>query len=349
MAHDIPAPMLAKAVASIPDPSATPGGFSYEPKWDGFRVLASFDGESIELGSRGAKPLTRYFPELVAALKDQLTTPCLIDGEIAVAREIDGTRRLDWEALSARIHPAQSRVSLLAQQTPAILIAFDLLSEGGEDLTNQPFETRRQRLEELCRPLHDPLFLTRTTRDPHQAQDWLDRFEGAGLDGVIAKRLDAPYEPGKRTMLKIKHARTADVVLLGYRIHSSGAGVGSLLVGLYDDNDRLHSVGGIAAFTTKRRLALIDELADLVLRDDDGEPLTIDKQRSRFSGGTDKRVIALRPERVIEVRYDQLEGDRFRHTVQFERWRNDRDPHSCTFAQLETVPTYDLADVLNAD
>lgn len=345
--YEIPAPMLAKSVPEIPDPDKTPGGLSYEPKWDGFRALISWDGTEVELGSRGAKPLTRYFPELVKACARLLPEPCLLDGEIVVADGAEGSQRLQWEILSQRIHPAASRVTMLSETHPAMFVAFDLLARGERDLQSQPFETRRAELEDLLAGVPHPLHLTRTTRDPDLARRWLAEFEGAGLDGIVAKPLAQPYAPGKRTMFKIKHARTADVVALGYRIHKSGEGVGSLLVGLHDENGTLRNVGGVAAWSDARRRELIDELAPLVERDEDGGAVTGETDRSRFSGSKDVSFVRLRPERVLEVRYDQLEGDRFRHTVQFERWRPDRDPRSCTFDQLETVSAYDLGDVLD--
>lgn len=336
--------MLAKAVSSIPAQSA---GMSYEPKWDGFRALISWDGESIEIGSRGAKPLTRYFPELVEAFARLLPEPCLLDGEIVVPTGQPGAQRLDWEALSQRIHPAASRIATLSERTPAVFIAFDLLARGDRDLQGEPFSTRRAELVELLRDVPAPIHVTRTTDDPVVAQRWLAEFEGAGLDGVVAKQRSQPYAPGKRTMLKIKHARTADVVALGYRIHKSGAGVGSLLVGLYDADGALTQVGGVSAFTNARRLALIDELAPLVETDAAGDAVQGDGERSRFTAsGKDTTFVRLRPERVLEVRYDQLEGRRFRHTVQFERWRPDRDAASCTYDQIEKIAAYDLADVL---
>lgn len=347
MRYDIPAPMLAKAVATVPDPAKTSGGLLFEPKWDGFRGLIAWDGESVEIGSRGAKPLTRYFPELVDAIPAILPGPCLLDGEIVVATGPRGAQRLDWEALSQRIHPAASRVAKLAVETPAMFVAFDLLADGDDDLRAQPFATRRARLEERLREVPHPLHLTRTTRDRETAVRWLAEFEGAGLDGVVAKPLDQPYAPGKRTLLKIKHARTADVVALGYRIHKSGTGVGSLLVGLYDADGTLRQVGGVAAWSDARRRSLIDELAPLVERDESGTAVTAEGERSRFSGSKDVSFVRLRPEKVLEVRYDQLEGARFRHTVQFERWRPDREARSCTYEQLDTVAGYDLADVLD--
>lgn len=347
MPYEIPAPMLAKSVPEIPDPAKTPGGLSYEPKWDGFRALISWDGENVEIGSRGAKPLTRYFPELVDAFARLLPEPCLLDGEMVVPVLRDGRRRLDWESLSQRIHPAASRVNMLAEQTPAMFIAFDLLAVGDRDLQGEPFRVRREALVDLLRDVPDPIHVTRTTDDPELARRWLAEFEGAGLDGVVAKPLDQPYAPNKRAMFKIKHARTADVIALGYRVHKSGSGVGSLLVGLYGEDGTLSQVGGVAAWSDKRRQELVDELAPLVERDADGEVLRGEGEPSRFqSGRADSSFVKLRPERVLEVRYDQLEGWRFRHTVQFERWRPDRDPRSCTYQQLETVAAYDLADVL---
>ena len=330
----------------MPDPAKTPGGLSFEPKWDGFRALVSFDGESVEIGSRGAKPLTRYFPELVEAFARILPEPCLIDGEIVVPRGEPGAQRLDWESLSQRIHPAASRVTMLSEQTPAMLIAFDLLARGDRDLQGEPFSTRRAELVDLLGGVPHPLHVTRTTADAAVAERWLAEFEGAGLDGVVAKPLAQPYAPNKRTMFKIKHARTADVVTFGYRIHKSGRGVGSLLVGLYDDAGELWNVGGVAAFSNQRRLELIDELEPLVARDDDGAAVTGETEKSRFSGGRDAGFVRLRPERVLEVRYDQLEGRRFRHTVQFARWRPDREPASCTYDQLDTISAYDLGAVL---
>lgn len=346
MPYDIPPPMLAKAVPAVPDPAKTPGGLSFEPKWDGFRALVSWDGTDVEIGSRGAKPLTRYFPELVAAFRDLLPAPCLIDGEIVVPTGPAGAQRLDWEALSQRIHPAASRVGTLAAETPAMFIGFDLLAREDADLTRRPFAERRAALVDLLSDVPHPVHVTRTTDDPSVAERWLREFEGAGLDGVIAKPLASAYAPGKRAMFKVKHARTADVVLLGYRIHRSGSGVGSLLLGLYDAAGELVSVGGASAFTDRRRRELVTELEPWVERDADGAAVTAESDRSRFSGSKDVSFVRLRPERVLEVRYDQLEGRRFRHTVQFDRWRPDRDPRSCTYDQLESVAAYDLADVL---
>ena len=356
MTHpQLPSPMLAKAVDTVPEPTKVDGGLSYEPKWDGFRGIVSFDGETVEIGSRGSKPLTRYFPELTSALAELLPSPCVLDGEVVVAVGRPGAQRLDWEALSQRIHPAASRVAKLAAETPALFVAFDLLSLNGDELLDRPFGERRAALEEFASELPAPLHVTRTTLDVDLARRWLDEFEGAGLDGVVAKPLAAPYAPGKRTLFKIKHHRTADVVVLGYRVHKSGSGVGSLLVGLYDDTDagegerasaRLLGVGGISAFSDKRRQELVDELAPLVERDESGDAVLGESDRNRFSSSKDTSFVRLRPERVVEVRYDQMEGARFRHTVQFERWRPDRDPRSCTFEQLELPRAYDLGDVL---
>jgi ATP-dependent DNA ligase len=335
------APMLAKAVDGVPDKP----GLSYEPKWDGFRAIVYVDGDDVVLDSRGAKPLTRYFPELVAELTRQFTVPVVLDGEIVVRFGQPGNEHLDWEALSQRIHPAESRVTKLSVETPASFVAFDLLYLDGRSLLDEPFETRREALVELFATLEPPLHVTQATTDVTVARRWLEEFEGAGLDGVVSKPLDAAYAPNKRTMFKTKHKRTADVVVTGYRVHKSGTGVGSLLLGLYD-GDRIVSVGGVSAFTDATRLALIDELAPLVVRDEEGAAVVGATERSRFSGNKDTSFVQLRPERVIEVRYDQMEGTRFRHSAQFERWRDDRDAKSCTFDQLEVPAAYDLGDVL---
>jgi len=340
------APMLAKAVDAVPEPDAVPGGYSYEPKWDGFRGIAYADGADVEIASRGSKPLTRYFPELVDALTRLLPAPCVLDGEIVVATGPAGAARLDWEALSQRIHPAESRIALLAEQTPAMFVAFDLLAVRGESLLDSPFDERRAALERLMTGVPDPLRLSRVTTDVAIARRWLVEFEGAGLDGVVAKPRASAYAPGKRTMLKIKHKRTADVVLLGYRVHKSGSGVGSLLLGLYDASGELRNVGGVSAFSDLRRRELVEELAPLVLRDESGEAVTGETDRSRFSGSKDVSFVRLEPSLVLEVRYDQMEGRRFRHTVQFERWRPDREARSCTFEQLDLPAAYDLGDVL---
>lgn len=342
---DLPiAPMLAKSVAEVPeDPD---GRLLYEPKWDGFRGIVAWDGTEVEIGSRGEKPLTRYFPELVNAFRDLLPEPCVLDGEIVVPVAVSGGQRLAWDALTQRIHPAESRVAKLAAETPAMFVAFDLLARGDRDLTGEPLEVRRRELESLLRGVPHPISVTRTTTDAELARRWLEEFEGAGLDGVIAKPLDGVYQPGKRAMLKVKHKRTADVVAIGYRIHKSGTGVGSILVGLYDDSGRIWNVGGISAFSAAKRVELIDELDPYVERDESGAAVSGETERSRFASSKDVSFVKLRPELVIEVRYDQMEGERFRHTVQFERWRPDRDPESCTYAQLEVPVAYDLASIL---
>lgn len=338
-------PMLAKLTDAVPRPDKVAGGLAYEPKWDGFRGIVYFDGTDVEIGSRGSKLLTRYFPELVATFKEQLGHPCILDGEIVVRQGKPGAERLDWEALSQRIHPAASRVEKLSVETPASFVAFDLLSLDGKSLLDAPFSERRAVLEKLLAKATPPLHLTQTSDDPAVAIRWLEEFEGAGLDGVVAKPLAAAYSPGKRIMFKTKHDRTADVVLLGYRVHKSGAGVGSLLLGLYGADGELRNVGGASAFSDARRLELVDELAPLVKRDEGGEVVKGATDRSRFSGSKDVSFVALDPVRVIEVKYDQMEGSRFRHTVQFYRWRLDRDARSCTFDQLERPIAYDLGQV----
>lgn len=340
----IPEPMLAKPVPQVPDDE----GLSFEPKWDGFRAIVAVSPTGdVEIGSRGSKPLTRYFPELVAEFARQLPAGTVVDGEIIVRRGEPGSERLDWEALSQRIHPADSRVQKLSVETPASFVGFDLLARDGASLLEAPFSERRAALEAVLADAEPPVHLSQTTPDPEVARRWLVEFEGAGLDGVIAKPLAATYQPGKRTMLKIKHSRTADVVLHAYRVHKSGQGVGSLLLGLYTDDGQLLPVGGASAFSNARRLELIDELAPLVERDEAGEIVTGEGERSRFSSSKDVSYVKLRPERVIEVKYDQMEGWRFRHAVQFLRWRDDRDPKSCTYDQLEAPIAYDLSEVLS--
>lgn len=339
-------PMLAKAVDAVPAPDSVEGGLGYEPKWDGFRAIVRWDGERVEIGSRGSRPLTRYFPELTAAFASLLPAPCVVDGEIVLRSGIPGAEKLDWEALSQRIHPAESRIRRLSQETPASFVAFDLLALDGEDLLETPFAVRRERLESLLAGVGAPLHLTQLTTDVELARRWLVEFEGAGLDGVVAKPLAAVYAPGKRVMLKVKHHRSADVVVTGYRVHKSGNGVGSLLLGLYDDAGQLRGVGGASAFSDARRLSLLDELEPVVLRDSDGAPVHGEGERTRFSAGKDVSFVRLRPELVAEVRYDQMEGARFRHTVQFDRWRPDREARSCTFEQLELPAAYDLSRVL---
>jgi ATP-dependent DNA ligase len=339
-------PMLAKAVSAVPTTAPGGGALLYEPKWDGFRGIVAYDGETVEIGSRGGKTLTRYFPELVEGLAAALPGPCVLDGEVVVPTGEPGAQRLDWEALSQRIHPAATRVAKLAAETPASFIAFDLLAEGDRSLLGTPFGERRSALEALLPAPAAPLFVSQVTGDADLAERWLAEFEGAGLDGVVAKPVGAVYSPGKRTMLKIKHHRTADVIATGYRIHASGHGVGSLLLSLYDAEGVLRQVGGVSAFTNTVRDRLIEELAPLVARDHDGEPVRGEGERNRFSSSKDTSFVVLRPERVLEVRYDQMEGARLRHTAQFERWRPDRDARSCSFEQLEVPHDYDLGAVL---
>ncbi len=344
-------PMLAKAVKGVPAADSVPGGLAYEPKWDGFRCLVLRDGDEVELASRGSKPLTRYFPELVEHVRRLLPEKCVIDAEIVVRTGEPGAERLHWENLSARIHPAESRVRLLAEQTPAELVCFDLLSIGDESLLEQPFRDRRERLEGTLKGLadEDPIHLTQVTTDATVAAGWFEQFEGAGLDGVVAKPLEQPYAPGKRTMLKIKHHRSADAVVYGYRVHKSGRGVGSLLLGLYTEHegeDQLVPVGGIAAFTNARRLELVEEFEPLVIRDEDGKVVDAATDRSRFSASKDVSFVPVRPERVVEVAFDQMEGRRFRHAVTFVRWRPDREPTSCRLDQVDRAPAYDLGEVL---
>ncbi|MEU2951498.1 ATP-dependent DNA ligase [Streptomyces xanthochromogenes] len=345
-------PMLAKSVAKIPP------GMSYEAKWDGFRAIVHRDGPEIVIGSRNGKPLTRYFPELAAALEERLPERCVMDGEIVVAHE----GRLDFDRLSERIHPAASRVKLLAEQTPASFIAFDLLALGDTSLLDTPLAERRALLTDALEGVSAPVHLAPATTDIEVARRWFEQYEGAGLDGVVAKPLDLPYRPDARLMYKIKHERTADVVVAGYRHHKSGPVVGSLLLGLYDDEGALQHVGVCAAFPMKRRAELIDELAPLLMADPVAEKhpwaawaeeaahegARLPGAPSRWTGKKDLSWVAVRPERVVEVAYDHMEGDRFRHTAQFRSWRPDRSPRSCTYAQLEEPVRYDLAEVLSS-
>ena len=334
------APMLAKAVAAIPL-----GAFSYEPKWDGFRSIVFRDGDEIEITSRNERPMTRYFPELVVALRSELPERCVVDGEIVVPDPSRG--RLDFEALQQRIHPAESRVRLLAERTPAHFVAFDLLALGDHDLTAEPFEARRRLARggagyrATARSRHP---LDSRCQIPHGGGS--SEFEGAGLDGIVAKPLDGTYQPGKRVMFKIKHERTADCVVGGYRTYKGDAhAVGSLLLGLYDDQGELVSVGVVGAFSAEKRRSLFEELQPLVTTfeghpwdwaaQEPGARTPRSAEVSRWSADKDLSFVPLRPELVVEVRYDHMEGNRFRHTAQFVRWRPDREPRSCTFEQLE--------------
>jgi ATP-dependent DNA ligase len=352
--------MLAKPVKGIPDPGKF-GGLSFEPKWDGFRCLVFKDGDEVELASRNTKPLTRYFPEVVAAAREQLPERCVLDGELFVALGGAGEARLEFEILQERIHPANSRITMLAEKTPASYVAFDLLALGDESFVDRPFAERRAAMEAALADLDGPCHLTRTTTDPAEAEQWFTEFEGAGLDGVIAKPLGAAYQQNARTMLKIKHARTADVVLCGYREHKTSTPenplLGSLLLGLYADG-KLQHIGVSASFTAVRRAELIAELQPLVCPIEEhpwGEwaewaianPDRIPGTQSRWSAGKDLSFTPLRPERVLEVGYDHMEGRRFRHTAQFKRWRPDRDPESCGYEQLEEPSGYDLAKILS--
>ena len=345
-------PMLAKLIDRVPD-----GDFIYEPKWDGFRSIVFRDGDEIEIGSRNERPMTRYFPEVVEAVEDNLPERCVVDGEIVVP-DADG-KRLDFELLQMRIHPAASRVKLLAQQTPAHFVAFDLLALDDRDLMGEPFEERRHALEEALVDAASPIHATPATRDRELAVQWFEEFEGAGLDGVVAKPLDVTYQPDKRVMFKIKHVRTVDCVVAGYRVHKTDKqAIGSLLLGLYDAEGDLASVGVVGAFPMAQRRRLFQELQPLVTtfeqhpwnwaREEMGTRTPRHSEFSRWSAGKDLMFVPLRPERVVEVRYDHMEGDRFRHTTQFVRWRPDRDPRSCTYEQLQEPISYDLAGIFGS-
>jgi ATP-dependent DNA ligase len=356
--------MLAKPVAEIP------AGRLYEPKWDGFRAIVFRDGDEVVIGSRNERDMTRYFPDLVVAVRANLPERCVVDGEIVVA-SADG-QGLDFWALQQRIHPADSRVRMLAEATPASLVVFDLLALGDDDLTGRPFSERRSRLEGALAGAAPPVHLTPVTDDPDLARQWFEVFEGAGLDGLIVKAPDLTYQPDKRVMAKVKHVRTADCVVAGYRVHRSAAdAVGSLLLGLYDDEDvspvpeemrgegdgpALVPVGVVGAFPMARRRELLVELQPLVVDMADhpwnwaAAEVAARKGRgegSRWRRDQDLSFVPLRPERVVEVRYDYMDGFRFRHTAQFVRWRPDRDPSSCGFAQLEKPVPFDLATVLS--
>ncbi|RZT25087.1 ATP-dependent DNA ligase [Mycobacterium sp. BK558] len=340
-------PMLSKSVTEIP-PDAW-----YEPKWDGFRSILFRDGDDVELGSRNVRPMTRYFPEIAAAARAELPQRCVIDGEIVIASGAG----LDFEALQLRLHPAASRVRMLAEQTPAAFIAFDLLALGERDLTALPFAERRAALVDALAGCGPTFHVTPATTDLATAHRWFDEFEGAGLDGVVAKPPTLPYQPDKRVMFKIKHQRTADCVVAGYRLHKSGPdAIGSLLLGLYAADRSLASVGVIGAFPMARRRALFTELQPLVTSFDDHpwnwaahvDPEVVRRYGggSRWNAGKDLSFVPLRPERVVEVRYDHMEGSRFRHTAQFNRWRPDRDPRSCTYDQLDRPVTFRLTDIV---
>ncbi len=347
-------PMLAKRVDELP----AAGAWIFEPKWDGFRALVFRDRDEIEIQSRDEKPLNRYFPELVDTLRLQLPPRCVLDGEIVIAK--DGG--LDFDSLQLRLHPAASRVKLLSKQIPASIVFFDLLSEGDSDLRGESFEMRRQMLEALLSSVKPPIHLTPATRESSVASDWFRRFEGAGLDGVIAKPISGLYEPNKRVMLKVKHERDCDCVVAGFRWYkkSERTAVGSLLLGLFDDSGAFQHVGVCASFTAEKRRELVEFLAPY--RDDalakhpwkqwagseaaDAEAgHRIPGGQSRWSQGKDLSWEPLRPELVVEVAYEHMQGDRFRHMAHFRRWRTDKRPTDCTYAQLEVIPPQELSEI----
>jgi ATP-dependent DNA ligase len=348
------APMLAKLARELPAGE----DLVYEPKWDGFRCVAFRDGDEVELGSRNERPLTRYFPELLGPIQQEFPTRAVVDGEIVIA----GEHGLEFEALLQRIHPAASRVALLASTTPASFVAFDLLALDGRDLRAEPFSTRRALLEESLEGCAPPIHLTPATRERSVAADWFSRFEGAGLDGVVAKRLELPYREGERQMIKVKHERTADCVVAGFRWHKSGGVIGSLLLGLYDRSGVLHHVGVTASFTVARRRELVDEIAPYRLDDLEGHPwagwahFEADAAAtgrkpgapSRWNATKDLSWEPLEPVLVCEVAYDHLQGDRFRHGTTFRRWRPDRRPETCTYEQLDAAVPAELAAVFGA-
>ena len=346
-------PMLSSAADALPAGE----GWQFEPKWDGFRTLVFRDGDEILLQSRDEKPMNRYFPELIAPLQRTLPERCVVDGEVVIV----GAGGLDFEALLLRIHPAASRVKLLAAESPASFVAWDLLALGDEDLRQAPLAERRERLERVLGDAEPPVHLSPATRDRALAEDWFRRFEGAGLDGVIAKREDGAYEPARRAMLKIKHARTADCVVAGFRWHKEGAGiVGSLLLGLYDEDGALQHVGVTSSFTMVTRRALATELAPLRAGALEHHPWrewanAMDESqrmpgaRSRWNAGKDLSWEPLRIERVCEVKYDHLQGRRFRHAATFLRWRPDRSPDDCRYDQLEVTPAYELATIFGQE
>ncbi len=346
--------MLSKATAEIPDGDE----WHYEPKWDGFRCIVFRDGDEVVLASRNEKPFTRYFPELIEPLKASLPPACVIDGEIVIA-SADGNG-LDFDALLQRIHPADSRVRRLAAETPSSFVAFDILAVGDRNLMNEPLSERLDHLRAALAGAEPPIYLCPSSADLDTARDWFTRFEGAGLDGVIAKRLGDVYTPDKRTLVKVKHTRTAECVVAGYRIHKDGKGVGSLLLGLYDESGQLHHVGVTAAFTVTFRTELLELLAPLL----DGALIDhpwadwanamahadarLPGAGSRWNAGKDLSWVPVRVERVVEVTFGQLQNGRFRHGVQFQRWRPDRIPASCTYDQLDVAEPVAFEDLMNA-
>jgi ATP-dependent DNA ligase len=350
-------PMLAKAADGLPSDE----GWLFEPKWDGFRAIVFRDGDEVLIQSRDLKPLDRYFPELAAPIRASLPERCVVDGEVVISK--DG--ELQFEALLLRIHPAASRVKMLAEESPASFVGWDVLALDDRDLRATPQGERRALLETAFSDVTAPIHLTPATTDRALAQDWFHRFEGAGLDGVIAKRLSEPYQPGKRAMLKIKHQRTADCVVAGFRWHKNGPGthVGSLLLGLFDDAGTLHHVGITASFTWDRRAALVAELEPYRTNAADGHPWgdwaewaaaaeasgqRVPGATSRWNRGKDLSWEPLRPERVVEVAYDHLQGDRFRHGTTFKRWRPDNPPAECQYDQLEETPAYEIARIFGS-
>ena len=354
--------MLAKRVAALPAGEH----WLFEPKWDGFRALVFRNGPELLLQSRDLKPLNRYFPELAEPLLAQLPERCVVDGELVIA----GAGGLEFESLQLRVHPAASRVAMLAARMPAALVAWDLLCLAERDLTGVPFAARRGLLEQALGTARAPLHVTPITADRGRAGDWFERFEGAGLDGVMAKEAAGIYQPGKRAMLKVKHRRTADCVVAGLRWHRGAPEerVGSLLLGLFDDPGRLHHVGVVGSFSAARRRALVEELrpyrelhalhpwrdrSNAAAADADGRPggaagLRVPGGASRWTGGKDLSWVPLRPELVVEVSYDHLQGTRLRHTAQFVRWRPDKPAAECTYDQLEVAPPYELARIFAA-
>ncbi len=346
-------PMLAKRVDDIP----AAGDWIFEPKWDGFRVLVFRDGDDILIQSRDAKSLNRYFPDMIEPLRAQLPARCAADGELVIARE----GRLDFDALQLRIHPAASRVKMLAAQMPASVVFFDLLCVGDRDLRNEPFTARRAELENILAKAAPPVHITPATTDPSAARDWFQRFEGAGLDGVVAKPTDGSYQPDKRVMLKIKHERDCDCVVAGFRWYKDAAGkeIGSLLLGLYNHQGALQHVGVCASFSKEKRRQLLDflepyrknALADhpwkswAELSNDPAAAQRMPGAQSRWSQGKDLSWEPLRPELVVEVAYEHMQADRFRHMAQFRRWRTDKPPEQCTYAQLEVVPPEELKSI----
>jgi ATP-dependent DNA ligase len=349
-------PMLSKRIAELPEGD----GWIFEPKWDGFRALIFRDGDELTIQSRDGKPLNRYFPEVVEALKAQLPERCVLDGEIVLVRGSG----LDFEMLQQRIHPAASRVKLLAAEIPASVVFFDLLCDGDRDLRGAPFRKRRAVLEERLGNAQPPIHLTPATTDRALAGDWFKRFEGAGLDGVMAKPATGLYEPNKRVMFKVKHERECDCVVAGFRWHAKGekTAVGSLLLGLYDDAGKLQHVGVAASFTAAKRIELVALLApyrENALVDHpwqewaraqqlEGEGHRVPGVKSRWSQGKDLSWEPLRAELVVEVAYEHMQGSRFRHTAHFRRWRPDKNPHGCTYEQLEVVAPHELAAIFAA-